>query len=212
MSEPKRTVQELSRFVNTSVAYKETSLHSGPSATSQIPLGSGADLFTERSDRVFHNAREEPQSRKRKEMEAEIQMDELMSIMSEDMGCFDDQPSDNKGQQAQLIVQSSAEQRQVVNTTEVSSLSKRQRVHREENRANQRAQLNLEKDSTSSKDQRQNSKRHIVSIKKEQVHPSEYGTANYEYSKPSEKSSASKNKELQPFEDDDASFVEVSKI
>lgn len=210
MSEPKRTVLESS--VNTSVAYKETSLHSVPAATPQIPLGSGADLFTEQSDRVFHTAREEPRSRKRKEMAAEIEMDELMSIMSEDMDCFDKQPSDNKGQQAQLLVQSSAERKQGLNTTEVSSLSKKPRVHTEENGTNQRAKFSLEKDSTPSKDQRQKSEQHIVSIKKEQVHPSEYGTGSYEYSKPSEKSSARKNKELQPFEDDDASFVEVSKI
>lgn len=194
MSEPKRTI--LASSVNTTGTSKEASSHSG------------VDLFTERSDRVFHAAREDPPSRKRKEMEAELQMEELMSIMSEDMDCFEEKPSHNKGQQAQLIVQSSAEEKQGLNTTEVSSLSKRQRVHKESGN-NRSAGLSLENDSTSSKDQKLSSEQHIISIKKEQVHPSEYGTAMYQHSKPSEKSSASM---LQPFEDDDASFVEVSQI
>lgn len=217
MSEPKRPLLESSISVqapDTLVSSKETYSRSdrAPAVTLQTPLGSGADLFTGRTDRVSHTAQEEPRSRKRKEMEAEIQIDELMSIMSEDMDCFDEQPSNNKGQQAQLTVQSSAEQKQRLNTAEASSLSKKQRVNREENETNRRPQVSLEKDSSSSKDQRQNSEQHIISIKKEQVHPSEYRTTNYEFSKPPERSSASKSKELEPFEDDDdASFIEVSK-
>ncbi|XP_026228135.1 nibrin isoform X2 [Anabas testudineus] len=207
MSHPKRPVLDSSISMQppqTSVTSKETT----SVATSQIPLGSGADLFTARSDRVFHNAQEEPRSRKRKEMEAELQMDELMSIMSEDMDCFEVQPPQKKSQQEQPTVLGSADQKQGLNSADALSLSKRQGVHREENGTNQRPKVSLEKDSTSSKDWRQNSKQHIISIKKEQVDPSEYGTTNYESSKHLERSSASKSKELQPFEDDDASFIE----
>lgn len=182
-SEPKRPALE-------SATSKETSSRSGrvPAATP----GSAADLFSGRSeaqsDRVSHNVQEEPQSRKRKEMEAEISMDELESLMSEDMD-FDEQPSHNQGQEAQLVMRSSTEQKRGSNTVEASSSNKRKRVHLEESRKNQTDQ-------------------HIVSIKTEQVHPSEYQTTNHESSKPAQVSSASTSTDIQPFDDDEASFVE----
>ncbi|XP_037641123.1 nibrin isoform X1 [Sebastes umbrosus] len=182
-SEPKRPALE-------SATSKETSSRSGtvPAAT----LGSAADLFSgqseAQSDRVSHNVQEEPQSRKRKEMEAEISMDELESLMSEDMD-FDEQPSHSQGQQAQLVMRSSTEQKRGLNTVEASSSNKRKRVHLEESGKNQT-------------DQR------IVSIKTEQVHPSDYQTTNHESSKPPQVSSASTSSDIQPFDDDEASFIE----
>lgn len=190
MSEPKRPVLESSLSVQAP---------NTPAATSLTPMGSAADLFVGRSeaDRVSHAVQEEPQSRKRKEMEAEIQIDELESIMSEDMDCFDEQS----------ITHSFAEQKQSLNTAESSS--KRQRVHLEEKGSNKRTQLGLERESGTHKGHSQKSEHHIVSVKTEQVHPFEYRTAYHESSKPPEASSASTSKNIDAFEDDEASFIEV---
>lgn len=207
MSEPKRPVLESyisKQALNTSVTSKETySLTDKvPAATSQTTLVSEDNLFTGLSS----TAQEKPQSRKRKEMEAEIEMEELESIMSEDMDCIDEQLSGNRGQQAGLIMQSSAEQKPGLTTLEASSLSKRQRVHREENGSNQRPKDGLEKD------QRQKPEQHVVSIKTEQVHPSQYRKTNQESSKLPPMSSASTSKNIQPFEDDEASYIEDSEL
>lgn len=216
MSEPKRPVLESSISIqapHTSVTSKGTYSRSDrvPAATSQIPVGSADDLFVGRaegqSDRVSHAVQEEPQSRKRKGMEADIQMDELESIMSEDMDYFDEPPSGNQGQQAQLLMHSSTEQKRGLNTVEASS--KRQRIHLEGNGANKRPQAGLEKESGSYKKHSQKSEPHIVSIKTEQVHPSEYKTTYHESSKPPEVSSASTSENIETFEDDEASFIEV---
>ncbi|CAB1459814.1 unnamed protein product [Pleuronectes platessa] len=173
MSEAKRSVKasSISRkpAPNTSVTSKETS---------QTPLGSGAHLFAGRSeDRVSHAAQEEPQSRKRKEMEAEIQMDELESLMSEDMDFFDEPPSGKQGQHAQPQRQSSTGQRQGFNVEEAPSSSKKQRVHAEDSEANRRP---LENQSGSNKNQCKQSEQFTVSIKKENVDPSENTTTNHE--------------------------------
>ncbi|XP_040900965.1 nibrin [Toxotes jaculatrix] len=212
MSEPKRPVlaSSLSRVQapNTSPTSKETCSDGVPAATSQTPMGSKADLFTGWSEApahgVPHAAQEELRSRKRKEMEAEIQMEELESIMSEDMDFFDEQPSVHKGQQAQLRGQSSAEQKYSLNTVEASSSSKRQRIYVEENGTNKRLLAGLE---SAHKNQSQKSEQHIISIKTEQVHPSEYSTSNHESSKPPNMSSAIKSDNIQHFKDE-ASFIE----
>ncbi|XP_067365098.1 nibrin isoform X2 [Channa argus] len=217
-SKPKRPVMESSIHMqapNTSITSKETYAHSDkvPALTLQTSVGSEIDQFTGRSEvlspKVSHTGHKDPQNRKRKEMEAEIQMDELISIMSEDMDCFDEQPLYNQGHQAQPVVQSSVKQKQGLNTTEVSFLCKRQKVNREENGTNQRPQqMGWEKNLGSNKEQRQRSEQHIISIKTEEVHASEYKKTNHESSNPPESSFASTSKDLQPFDDNDVSFVE----
>ncbi|XP_004541380.2 nibrin [Maylandia zebra] len=175
--------------------------HRGPATVSQTPLGSAADLFAGRSEARS----EEPQSRKRKEMEDVIQMEELESIMSEDMDCFDEQPSINQGQQAKPE-HSSAKQKQVLNTAESSS--KRQRVHLEKNGiTNQRPQAGSEKESSLQKNS-QRSEQHAVRIKTEPADPADCTTANRGSSKLEEMSSASTSKDVIPFEEDDVSFIE----
>ncbi|XP_034409989.1 nibrin [Cyclopterus lumpus] len=215
MSEPKRPALESSTSIqtpNTSARCKETSSRSdrAPVAISQTPLGSTADLFVGRSeaqsDRVSHAVQEEPRSRKRKEMEAEIQMDELEALMSEDMDFFDEQPSGNQGQQEQLMTLSSTEQKQSLNTTEASSSTKRQRVHLEKNVKNQWPQVGLGKENKQTSDQ------HIVNIKPEPVDPVEYKTTNKGSGTRPEESSASTSKAIQPFEDDDVSFIEDAEL
>ncbi|XP_060937482.1 nibrin [Limanda limanda] len=192
MSEAKRHVQEssISRMPapKTSVTSKETS---------QTPLGSGAHLFTDRpEDRVSHAAQEEPQSRKRKEMEAEIQMEELESIMSQDMDFFDEPPSGQQGQHAQPKWQSSTGQRQGFNMEEASSSSKKQRVHAEDSEATRRP---LENQSSSNKNQSKQSEQFTVSIKKENVDPSENTTTNHE---------SIKSNNIQPVEHNKPSYIE----
>lgn len=215
VSEPKRPVLASSISIqapNTSAASKETHTCSDrvPAATSQTPPASSVDLFAERSEaqsrRVSHAVQEQPQSRKRKEMEAEIQMDELESIMSEDMDCFDEQPSDNQGQRAQPLMHSSVGKQQVINT---SSSSKRQRVHLEENVTNKKPQVGLKKESGYHKNHSEKSEQHIISIKTEKVDPSEHGTTYQEPSKRPQVSSASTSKNIEPFDDDETSFIEV---
>lgn len=188
MSEPKRPLLESSVNIqapNTSATSKETSSGSVPAATSQTDLFVGRSEA--RTDRVSHAVQEDSRSRKRKEMEAEIQMDELESLMSEDF--FDEQPSGNH----------QSEQKQGLNTAEASSSSKRQRVHLEENGKNQKPHVGLEKESQKN----QNSKPHMVSIKTEQVDPLEDKTTYHESSK------ANTSANVQPFEEDEASFIGV---
>lgn len=209
MSEAKRPVlaSSISRIQtpNTSVTSKETYLRSDrlPAATSRTPLGSGADLFTGRPDApehgVSHTSLEGPRSGKRKEMEAEMQMDELESIMSEDMDFFDEQLPGNQGQQAQLTGQSSTTQKRSLNTPEDLSSNKRQRVNVEDGGADTRPLVGLEKESGSHKNHSQQSEQYIVSIKTEPVDPSEIKTTNHE---------SSKSKNLLPFEQDEPSFIE----
>ncbi|XP_059194334.1 nibrin isoform X2 [Centropristis striata] len=201
-SEPKRPVLESSfsmQAPNTPATVKETSSRSHR-VSAASPLGSAADLFEAQSDTVSNTVQEEPRSRKRKEMEEEIPMDELESLMSEDID-FDEPTPSYKSQPAQLKISSTTEQKQGLNSVEASS--KRQRVH-QENAENQRPQVGLEKASGSFKNQ--NFDRPIVSIKTE---PLEYRTTNHESSKPPPVSSASKSKKnLEPFEDDEEGFIE----
>lgn len=200
MSEPKRPALESSvstRAPNTSVMSKETPSRSGRVSAA----ASASDLFGGQSEVRAVAVKEEPRSRKRKEMEEEIQMDELESIMSEDMDCFDEQPSINEGKQAQPGG---------LDTVEASSSSKRPRVHLEENGTNKRPQLGLETESVSSihKKNSQKSEQRIVSIKTEPVDPLECRTTFNESSKRREVPSASTSTNIEPFEDD-ASFIEV---
>lgn len=124
--------------------------------------------------------------------------------MSEDMDLFDEEPSVKQKQQAQLTEKSSAGQKQSLNVMETSSSSKRQRLHVEGSDTSQR------RESGSYKNQSQKSEQHIISIKTEPVDPSDNSTTDPEPSKPLLVSSASKReKDILPFEEDEASFIEV---
>ncbi|XP_068998908.1 nibrin isoform X1 [Embiotoca jacksoni] len=204
MSEPKRPVREASvtkQAPNIPATSKEISSLSfrGPAAVSQTALGSAADLFMGRSEAIS----EEQRSRKRKAMEEEIQVEELESIMSEDMDCFDEQLSSDRKSK----VHSSAKQKQDLDAEETSSSSKRQRAGNGVTK--QRPQLGLKEEPSSHKNQSQQSELPVVSIKTEQVHPTQYMPTNHESSKPPEVSFASTSKTITPFEEDDASFIEV---
>lgn len=130
-------------------------------------------------------------------MEAEIQIDELESIMSEDFDCFDEQPSDYKAQPI----------KQGLGNVEASSSSKRQRVQLEKNVTNKWSQVGLEKESTSHRNESEKSVKHIFSVKKELDNDLEYGSTYHESSKRPQASSASRSKNLDPFEDDEVSVL-----
>lgn len=204
-SEPKRTILESSTSIpNTSAPPKET--YTVPAATSQAALGSTVDLFggqsEAHSDRLSHAAHKEPQSRKRKQMNEVIQMDELESIMSEDMDWFDESPSE-KAPQAQMIIHSSTD------INEASS--KRQRVHLGENGTKKmqqpqqqqpQQQQSSERESSSFKNNNPKSAQQTVSVTKEKVQ-SEYVTAYHECSKPPQASSTTASTNAEPFDDDE---------
>ncbi|XP_008285978.1 nibrin [Stegastes partitus] len=189
MSEPKRPVLEPpATFQKPNTATEIPSLPLR--GVSETPPESESDLFTSRPD--------ERQNRKRKEMEEEIQMEELESIMSEGMDCFDEQLSDDQ-------THSSAKQKQGLSTEEASS--KRQRLQRKENETTKRqsGQVGLEK--TSSLHHNQGSEQHVVTVKTEPVDPTDYRTTTEEFRKPAEKPTARKN--IKPFEDDDVEDLEL---
>ncbi|XP_072250380.1 nibrin [Leuresthes tenuis] len=210
MSEPKRPAPESSIILQASntlsTPRKMPALSpGGPPAVSQTPLESPADLFVRQSEALA----EEPGSRKRKGMEEDIQIDDLESIMLEDMDCFDDKVSSNQGQEEQLIAHSLPKQKQGLRAVDASSSSKRQRIHQESNgRSNKVPQQGLGKESSFLKNLSEQSDPHTVSIKTEPPHPTDFMTTNQESRKPPEMSSASTSKDVRHFEDDEASFVE----
>ncbi|XP_060905408.1 nibrin [Labrus mixtus] len=173
MSEPKRPVLESSSRIQKQHSSVESSSRSErvPAVTSQE---SAAALFVvppkAESHRVSHSIQDGPRSGKRKEMEAEIQMDELESIMSEDMDFFDEPPSGKRVEQARSVTTSSTEQKHFVNTGTTSSISKRQRINVEEHERIERPQTSLQEES-GSKMQHNKPSGNRTSIKTEQVSP-----------------------------------------
>ncbi|KAM4735204.1 LOW QUALITY PROTEIN: nibrin [Anableps anableps] len=203
MSAPKRPAPESSislQDTNSSrVSKKIPSLPlEGPSAVSETPFESVDDLYAGRAEGLA----EEPRSRKRKEMEEEIRMEELESIMSEDMDYLDDKSPSSHGQKEKLMVHGLAKQKRGSHTVESST--KKQRVHQEQTeRASQRPDLGLDKE-RSQQNLREQSERHVVSIKTEWVHLTDSITSTHNSNKPS---GASATKEKEAFEDE-ASFIE----
>ncbi|KAM9852392.1 nibrin [Aulostomus maculatus] len=144
----------------------------------------------------------ELRSRKRKEMEEEMEIHELESFMSEDMDCFDEQPPGSE-----LRAHSSAQHKEAMTTMEASFPSKRLRLSQEEPEiTNQWPQEGLEKEPSTNKNQDPKTGRHIVSVKPEQLHSSELKNINHESSKAA--SSTNRDRNFQPFEDDHESFIE----
>lgn len=119
------------------------------SDTGKTPLDSAADLFPGQSegqrDRFSLSVQEEPNNRKRKEIEEHIEMDELESIMSLDMDLFDEPPAVNS-QPGQPFGQNSHEEKRSVEKVEASTSSKRQRL--EENGTDRRQQRDVKKESS----------------------------------------------------------------
>lgn len=184
MSEPKRAMQESS--IN--VPFLSTS------DTPKAPLDSAADLFPGHWDRASLSVQEEPKNRKRKEMEENIEMDELESIMSVDMDFFDELPA-AKSPQAQTLTQSSHEKKANIDAVETASASKRQRLHFEEDGKDRRQQHDVKENNREKPEQR------IVSIKTEEPHPVAHSPTYEESSKRPEMSASTQRTNIKAFED-----------
>ncbi|MED6263248.1 hypothetical protein CHARACLAT_002553 [Characodon lateralis] len=132
----------------------------GHPAVSESPLDSGDDLYAGRAEVLA----EEPGSRKRKGMEEEIKLEELESIMSEDMDYLDDELPSSYSQKQPLMLHGLAKQKQGSHT---ESSSKKQRVHQERAEiTRQRPDLGLEKE-RSEQNHREQSERSAASATKE---------------------------------------------
>lgn len=168
------------------------------SDTRKAPLDSAVDLFPGQSegrrDSFSLPMQPELNNRKRKEMEEDIEMDELESIMSLDMDFFDELPA-VKSQQSQTLMQSSHEKKHSVDTVEVSSASKRQRLHFEDG-ADRRQQCGVKKQNNSEKPEQP-----AVSIKTEEPHLPECSSTYGESSKRPQISSSTTFTKMKAFED-----------
>ncbi|XP_028327152.1 nibrin [Gouania willdenowi] len=164
-------------------------------------LGSASDLFAQPAEPpTAANT-----SRKRKVMEEDIHMEELESIMSEDMDCFEVQLSGNRSKEEEPSAQSPFKQNQV-NTEESSN--KKQRVHQEGSGGNKQ-QLQVHLKTGPEKRPKQQSEPNPVHIKMEQTHPTDHVTVPINNGK--KPSQASVNT-IQFEDDDDASFVEALEV
>uniref|UniRef100_A0A1A8APW8 Nibrin n=1 Tax=Nothobranchius furzeri TaxID=105023 RepID=A0A1A8APW8_NOTFU len=181
---PKRPAPESSVTEKNSATVSEEmpSLALGsPPAVPETLLESHADLFVRRS---------EPQSRKRKEMGGAIQIEELESIMSEDMDDFDDVLPASPVQQEQPAPQRSGKQKKSCDLAESSS--KKQRVSVDERRPSRpRPRVDLKKESGFLQNQGERAELHIDSVKTEPL-----------------TSAACSNPNAEPSEEEDASFIE----
>ncbi|XP_061572820.1 nibrin [Cololabis saira] len=199
MSEPKRPAPESSITLQAShtptIPKQMPSFRlSGPAAVSQTPAGS-SDMFLGRSE-----------SRKRKEIEEEIQIDELESLMSENMDDFDDEPSGCREQQQKPGVHSLTKQKQDQQTR------KKQRSDPEENGRSKRKPQMSPGEESFQKNYSERTEEHLVSVKTEQVHSVDQRTTNQGPKKTPEVSSASKSKDITPLEDDDGSLIEDEEL
>ncbi|XP_075868539.1 nibrin [Nelusetta ayraudi] len=199
-SESKRPVLESSggmRAPDTSVTSRGAQRL--PVVTSAASQESAADLFVRESaprpGASSKKAQEEPRSRKRKEMDEEIDIDELESLMSEDF--FDEAPAE-KGQPAQAAATafSLTEKKQAPLFVGESSSSKKQRVH-------------LEEPGSGATNSSRENKQPLVSIKTEPVRSPESRALQLESSKPLRVETANSSLNILPFEDnDDGSLIE----
>ncbi|XP_038146118.1 nibrin [Cyprinodon tularosa] len=176
------------------VSGKKASLPSdGPLAVCETPLESLEDFHAERADALA----DQRLSRKRKEMEEEIKMEELESLMSEDMDVFCDEPPSRHCQKEQLMVPSLDKHKQSSHTAAAST--KKQRLQSEG--ATQRPDLHLEKESS-----KQNHRGESVSSRTERPRLTENPTPYPDSNKPPSKAPSSPTRSID-FKDDE-SFIE----
>lgn len=189
MSDPKRAALESPVTVRSPNA----------SDSQKTPRNSAAHLCPGqpegRRDSFSLSAQEELNNRKRKEMEEDIEMDELESIMSLDMDFFDELPAESH--QAQTSTQSSHEKKRSVDTAEASSASKRPRLHFEDG-PDGKLKCDVKKESHSEQPGWP-----AVSIKTEEPHLSEHGSTYGEASKRPQTSSSTTHTNTKAFEDDE---------
>lgn len=167
------------------------------SDTRDAPLDSAADLFPGQSegrrDSFSLSVQAELNHGKRKEMEEDIEMDELESIMSLDLDFSDELPAVTS-QQAQTLIKSSHEKKHSVDTVEASSACKRPRLHFEE-AADRRQQRDAKKENNSKEKAEQ------PAVKTEEPHLSERSSAFGDCSRRPQISSSTTHTSMKAFED-----------
>ncbi|XP_046906167.1 nibrin [Hypomesus transpacificus] len=219
-SEPKRSAPPHSDATHTSTR-PQTSSHCPSTSRAKAPpvstQASGADLFPWQplSDRASSPAQQGLQTRKRKEMEEDevpkgsraggMEIEELESIMSEEMVDFEDE-------QMSQLEQSSTNRKQAQETVKHTSTNKKQHLQVEEHGTpNQRVTLDPVEGSAGSF---QGSLTALASAsKKQQVHPESHHTAGHttphQTSSLDHQHSSSANTNLRAeVKDEDVSFVE----
>ncbi|XP_024123155.1 nibrin isoform X1 [Oryzias melastigma] len=134
-----------------------------------------------------------PQSRKRKELE--IELEELESIMSEDMDLFDGEISTSQDQQEEPKAKTSAKQKE--NLQDGNPSSKRQRIH-------------LEKNGMNSPDIY--SEQNNVSKTSKLLQLPDFPSEHQESEKPPETSQSSTTEEMKQLEEGEGSFVEDAEL
>lgn len=174
---------------------KETHSERGPTEASQ-------------SSRGAPDTQNKAQGQKRKEMEEEIELDELESLMSEDMDCFDE-PLSRSQSQAKLNV---SDQQTTVCKTETSSKRRRLQAEQDEGNRRKNQQFDLEKPSTSGNSSGVKIKEQNVSVNIDTFRHSENKTENGRPSNPQVKApvklSAEKKQNKVPDDDRGSDYVE----
>lgn len=168
----------------------------------KAPLGSAAHLRPGQSegrrDSFSLSAQAELNNRKRKEMEEDMEMEELESIMSLDMDVFDELPA-VESQHAQTSTRSSHEERGIVATAEASSASKRPRLYFEDG-PDRRQRCDVRRENHSEKPERP-----AVSVRTEEpLSLSERSSTRGESSKRPQMSSSATHSDVKACEDAEA--------
>lgn len=197
MSQPKRPARNA--FLNSQPPKKdkETCSEKGLSEASKSSLGAS-------------DAQNKEQGKKRKELEEQIELDELESLMSEDMDCFDEPPSRSQSQTKVTDLDPQFA------PGEIETPSKRRRLQPEPDKGNGRKtqRFDLEKPSTSGNSTGVKIKDQNVSVNIDSFKPSELQNRanNREPSnpaaKPHVKPSAEKKQNNVPFDDGTNDYVE----
>lgn len=174
--------------------------HNSASVASQE---SAADLFVRESapwpEAVF-NKPQEPRSRKRKEMDEEIDVDELESLMSEEF--YHEAPAEERQPvQAAATAFSLPQEKQEAPCVGDSSASKKQRVRLEGPRSGATPRGRGEKDSTPPTNSCRQNRQPLVSIKTEPVLSPESVAVQLQPSKPLRVESASSSPNIWPCKD-----------
>lgn len=154
------------------------------------------------------DAQNKAQGQKRKEMDEEIELEELESLMSEDIDCFDEPPLRSQSQSKM----NDSDQQTAVCKTETSSKRRRLQAAQDEGKGRKSQQFDLEKPSTSGNSSGVKIKEQNVSVNIDTFQHSENTTDNGRPSnspaKPPVKPSTEKKPNKMPFDDGGNDYVE----
>lgn len=197
MSQPKRPTRDTFANSQPTQKDKETRSEKGLSEASQ-------------SSRGEPDAQNKEQGKKRKEMEEQIELDELESLMSEDMDCFDEPPLRSQSQKKV----SDSEPQIALGKTETSSKKRRLQLVPDERNGRKMQHFDLEKPSTSGNSTGVKIKEQNVSVNIDSFQPSAFPKtsgdrrASSPPARPHVKPSTEKKQNIMPFGDCTNDYVE----